>query len=187
MTAFSNFITYQCTPTIRTWPGQRCVPCEVSDLPCGPNVHSRQSTATKLGNTSSPARNIVTSGAEFHAENTTNDSILQGIIDLDCPLSLPGSGADWDYSMESFDMFSLDCLSSMPFEEPQLQKETWPGTMVGHSDESSRESLSALGNLAPSDNFLEIDQRFVISNLRSDSLTNQKRQFCPPWRAPYTF
>ena len=97
----------------------------------------------------------------------------EGINDLYRPLSVTGLEADLGRSMESSDAFSLDCLLNMPFEEPQLRYETWPGTMVSHSDKSSRESSSALpgfGNLAPLDDHLEIDQRFVIYASRSDSL-----------------
>jgi hypothetical protein len=164
-------------PTIRTWPGQKCVPCEEHDLPCGPNIHSRQSTTTKLGNTSSLARNRVTGCVESQAAKTTNNnSTWEGMNDLDCTLSLTDSEADRGHSVESFDAFSLDCLLNMPFDEPQHRKETRPGRMVGHSDEPSRESLPALpglGNLAPSDDLLEIDQRFVTYDPRSDSLTDQ--------------
>jgi hypothetical protein len=114
---------------------------------------------------------------ESQAAKTANNSTWEGMNDLDLPLSLTDLEADWGHSMEPFDAFPLDCLSKMPFEEPQLQKETWPGTMASHSDESSRESLSALpglGNLAPSDYLLEIDQRFVAYDPRSDSLADQK-------------
>lgn len=106
----------------------------------------------------------MTGCVESQAAKTTNNPTWEGMNDLDCPLSLTDSEADRGHSMESFDAFSLDCLLSMPFEEPQLQKEPWPGTMVSHSDESSRESLPArpgFGNLAPSDDLLEIGQRFV--------------------------
>jgi hypothetical protein len=118
----------------------------------------------------------VTGCVESQAAKTTNNSAWEGMNDLDCPLSLTDSEADRGHSIESFDAFSLDCLLNMPFEEPQLQREPWTGTMVSRSDESSQESLPALprlGNLAPSDDLLEIDQRFVTYDPRSDSLTDQ--------------
>src|SRR5436853_3772485 len=126
-------------PTVRSWPGQKCVHCEEHDLPCGPNIHSRQSTTTKSGNTSSLAQNLVTGCVESQGAKTTNDSTWEVMNDLDCPLHL--TDADWGRSIESFEAFSLDCLLNMPFEEPQLQKETRPGAVVNLSDESSRESL----------------------------------------------
>jgi hypothetical protein len=118
----------------------------------------------------------VTGCVESQAAKATNNPAWEGMNDLDCPLSLTDSEADRGHSVEAFDAFSLDCLLNMPFEEPQHQKETWPGTMAGHSDESSRESLPALpglGNLAPSDDLLEIDQRFVTYDPRSNSLADQ--------------
>ena len=78
--------------------------------------------------------------------------------------------------MESFDAFSFDCPLNVPFEEPQLQKEIWPGAVASHSDESSRESLPALpglGGLAPSDDLLEIDQRFVTYDPQGNPLADQ--------------
>jgi hypothetical protein len=78
--------------------------------------------------------------------------------------------------MESFDAFSFDCPLNVPFEEPQLQKEIWPGAVASHSEESSRESLPALpglGNLAPSDDLLDIDQGFVAYDAQGDPLADQ--------------
>ena len=101
---------------------------------------------------------------ESQAAKTTNNSAWEGMNDLDGPLSLTDSEADRGHSMESFDTFSFDWALNVPLEEPQLQKETWPGAVASHSDESSQESMPAppgLGNLAPSDDLLEIDQRFV--------------------------
>jgi hypothetical protein len=78
--------------------------------------------------------------------------------------------------MESFDALSFAFPLNMPLEEPQLQKETWPRAVASHSDESSREGLPALpglGNLAPSDSLLEIDQRFVTYDPQGYPLADQ--------------
>jgi hypothetical protein len=118
----------------------------------------------------------VTGCIESQAVKTTNDSTREGRNDLDCPLNLTDSEADRGHSMESFDAFSFDCPLNVPFEEPQLQKEIWPGAVASHSDESSRESLPALpglGSLAPSDDLLEIDQRFVTYNPQGNPLADQ--------------
>ena len=113
---------------------------------------------------------------ESQAVKTTNDSTREGMNDLDCPLSLTDSEADRGHSMESFDAFSFDCPLNVPFEEPQPQKEIWPGAVASHSEESSRESLPALpglGNLAPSDDLLDIDQGFVAYDVQGDPLADQ--------------
>ena len=151
----SRLITLQCTPTVRTWPGQRCVPCEEHDFPCGPNVHSRQSTSTKLGNTSSPALDIV-AGVEPQTVKAGKISRWECVNGLDCPWSLT------DLEADNSDL--MNHILSMPFEEPQLQKENWSGIVVGQTDKPSRESLSArpgFVNLTPTADQLEIDQRYV--------------------------
>ena len=74
--------------------------------------------------------------------------------DLDCPWSLT------DLEADNGDL--MNHLLSMPFEEPQLQKENWSGIVVGQTDKSSRESVSARPgsvNLTPTADQLEIDQR----------------------------
>lgn len=112
---------------------------------------------------------------EHQAAKTANSSTWEVTDELDYPLSLPDLEADWSHSM---DPFSLDGLLNMPFEEPQpLHKETWPETRVGRSEESSRETLSALpglGSLTPSDHLQEIDQRLVTHDPQSNSLADQQ-------------
>jgi hypothetical protein len=118
----------------------------------------------------------VTGCVGSQAAKTTNNPTWEGMNDLDGPLSLTDSEADRGHSMESFDAFSFDCPLNVPLEEPQFQKEAWPGAVASHSDESSRESLTALlglGNSAPSDDLLEIDQRFVIYDPQGDPLADQ--------------
>jgi hypothetical protein len=95
-------------------------------------------------------------GVEPQTAKAGKISRWEGMNDLDCPWSLT------DLEADSGDL--MNRILSMPFEEPQLQKENWSGIMVGQTDKSSSESSSALPgfvNLTPTADQLEIDQRFV--------------------------
>lgn len=76
----------QCMPEVRTWPGQRCQGCIVSNQPCGPNELSERPPAVQ----SSPSRSTSLSFPPFpNSEANTN------VLSFDSTAYTPDGGSSW--------------------------------------------------------------------------------------------
>jgi len=157
-------------PTKRTWPGQRCTSCEEHGLPCGPNIHSRQSATTKLGNNSSLARQTRLRLGESQTRATRTNSVWDGLSDFDSACSLADLDLGWGQLLEeSSNTLTKTSLPDVHIPETLSKTEVWPEVTMdlGHTDECSRESESTLLlNLSSSGDSLDIDRRFVAHESR---------------------
>lgn len=164
---WSSKFVFQCMPTVRTWPGQRCISCEEHDLPCGPNVHARHAATTKLRNNTGSSWPVAPDCAESQATVAVKRLRWDGINDFESASSLTDlEASDWAFSMEPANELVQDCALNLPLQKTQRQTEPWAGLAMylSQNDEALRENKSNLSGSvisATPDDYREIDQGFV--------------------------